>query len=214
MIDITRSLYPGHPTWPGDAPYEIQPTARIADGDSVNVGRLVAPLHLGTHLDAPWHYDDEGGRLEELPLELLVGEALVLHHLAGGAVGPELVAHAQRLPERVLVRTGQPERWEAFPEDFAPLTPELVHALADRGVRLVGTDAPSVDAYGGEGLPVHHACAERGLIIVEGLELTRADQGHYRLVCLPLALPHADGSPVRAVLEPLQPPAGGSEPQR
>ena len=211
MIDITRSLYPGHPVWPGDAAFELEPAARIADGASVNTSRLVTPTHVGTHIDAPWHYDEGGARLEGVPLELLVGEALVIHHLAGGAVGPEAVAHAPRLPARVLFRTGQPERWEAFPEDFAPLTPELVHALADRGVRLVGTDAPSVDAFGAEGLPVHRAFEERGLIIVEGLELSRADQGHHRLICLPLPLPHADGSPVRALLEPLAPPPAGTE---
>ncbi len=201
MIDITRELYEAHPVWPGDSPYRLEPVSRIAGGDSVNVLRLTASTHLGSHLDAPWHYDDAGGRLGSIGLDVLVGEALVVDARGDGPVGPGVLPGGP-LARRVLLHTGQPARWEAFPA-FRELAPALIDELHDRGVALVGTDAPSVDPVTSRDLPAHHACARTGLVIVEGLELSAVAPGRYRLVCLPLRMPHADASPVRALLEPL-----------
>lgn len=201
MIDITRELSEGHPVWPGDSPYTLESVSRIEDGSAVNVMRLSTSTHLGTHVDAPWHYARNGGTLVSVGLDTLVGEALVVDAPGDGAVSSAALPDGP-LPERVLFRTGQPERWEAFPS-FRELAPTLVRELGRRGVRLVGTDAPSVDPLESKDLPAHQACFRAGITIVEGLELSRAAAGRYRLVCLPLRMPHADASPVRAVLEPL-----------
>jgi arylformamidase len=124
----------------------------------------------------------------------------VVHALAG--VRAALLGPFPALPERVLFFTGQPEVWEAFPEDFEALPPEVVHLLADRGVRLIGTDAPSVDPLTSKDLPAHKACLERDVLILEGLNLQGVAEGRYELLCLPLCLPDADASPVRALLRP------------
>jgi len=201
MIDITRELSEGHPVWPGDSEFRLEQVSEIGAGSAVNVMRLSTSTHLGTHLDAPWHYARTGARLVAIGLDTLVGEALVIDARGEGPV-PASVLPDVPLPPRVLLRTGQPERWETFPT-FRPLDPELIEALALRGVRLLGTDAPSVDALDSKELPAHQACFRAELAIVEGLELSRVEPGRYRLICLPLRLPHADASPVRAVLEPL-----------
>ncbi|HKI58331.1 MAG TPA: cyclase family protein [Trueperaceae bacterium] len=201
MIDITRELAEGHPVWPGDSRYDLQQVSSIDQGSAVNVMRLTTTTHLGTHVDAPWHYAASGGRLVSVGLDVLVGEALVVDARGEGGV-PETVLPDTPLPPRVLLYTGQAERWDRFPS-FRPLTPGLIAALAGRGVRLVGTDAPSVDPIDSKDLPAHRACFRASLAIVEGLELTRVAAGRYRLICLPLRMPHADASPVRAVLEPL-----------
>ncbi len=202
MIDITRALTSGHPNWPGDAPFSLTETASMADGSSVNLMMISTSTHCGTHLDAPLHYRADGGTLDSVPLETLIGPARVVD-----AAGSETVTSAQlpstdALPPRVLFHTGQADHWQIFPEAFTPLTPDLIHQLADRGVRLVGTDCPSVDAFSSTKLPVHGACAGRGVSILEGLRLAGVAAGPYRLVCLPLNLPAADASPVRAVLLP------------
>lgn len=200
MRDISRRLHAGHPNWPGDTPLNLTQTAAIADGDSVNVMTLTTSTHCGTHIDAPYHYDAAGKRLGEIPLELLIGEAQVIHVTAGSSVTPDVLEEADSLPERVLFYTGQIPSWQQFPEGFTPLTAELIHALSKRGVKLVGTDSPSVDAFSSKDLPVHRACTATGLIIVEGLNLHEVAEGRYQLVCLPLSLPEADASPVRAIL--------------
>ncbi len=201
MIDITRELSEGHPVWPGDSDYCLEQVSSIDRGSAVNVMRLSTTTHLGTHLDAPWHYASSGARLGAVGLDTLVGEALVIDARGEGTVSADVLPDAP-LPPRVLLRTGQPERWERFPS-FRPLDPALIEALGGRGVRLLGTDAPSVDALDSKDLPAHRACFRTDIAIVEGLELSRVAPGRYRLICLPLRMPHADASPVRALLEPL-----------
>lgn len=198
MFDITRALTPGHPNWPGDTPFNLELVASIHQGSAVNIMALSTSTHCGTHLDAPFHYSAEGGRLGSVLLERLIGPAQVIDARTG--MTPALLEPFPTLPERVLFCTGEPAHWEVFPEDFAPLTLELVHALADRGVRLVGTDAPSVDTLTSKDLPSHRACLERDVLILEGLNLQGVGEGVYDLICLPLNLPDADASPVRAIL--------------
>lgn len=213
LLDVTRALVPGHPNWPGDVALTFGVGARIADGDAVNVGSLHTSLHAGTHVDAPWHYDDRGARLGDVDLRRLVGEALVLDVSGGdGPVSPAALEAALRdaetpeaaVPPRVLLHTGEPDAWgTTFPKDFRPLEPAAVAWLAQRGVRLIGTDAPSVDPLTSKDLPAHRACADHDLTIVEGLALGRVAPGRYELICLPLSLPEADASPARALLRPL-----------
>jgi arylformamidase len=110
------------------------------------------------------------------------------------------VERLQDLPPRVLFDTGQPRRWLRFPERFTYLSPEAIEILADRGVRLLGTDAPSIDPLVSKELSAHHACARRGVRILEGLALEGVAPGTYELVALPLLLEGADAAPVRAIL--------------
>jgi len=205
MIDITRELNAGHPVWPGDTRFEMRGVSRIADGASVNVMALSTTTHVGTHLDATWHYTEDGDTLAGMALDRVIGQALVIDARGDGPVRAGVLPDAA-LPERVLLFTGQADHWESFPA-FRELDPGLIDALADRGVRLLGTDAPSVDPLNSKDLPAHRACYRRDVAIVEGLALAAVTPGRYRLVCLPLRIPHADASPVRAILEALADPA-------
>lgn len=204
LQDISRLLTPGHPTWPGDAPYRLTPVARIAGGDSVNTAELATSTHTGTHVDAPWHYDDAGARLDEIPLEVYVGPCCVLSVTPqGGYVTPAALAGLPgTLPPRLLLHTGQPAHWAEFPEDFTALEPAFVREVARRGVRLIGTDCPSVDPLTSKTLDAHAACRETGVLILEGLNLSATPDGDYDLVCLPLPLAGVDGAPARATLLP------------
>lgn len=200
--DATRSLPSGHPVWPGDTAFELARTARLEDGDSVNLMRASGTTHLGTHLDAPWHVDRDGARVESVPLTVLIGPGVVVD-VRGGS-GPVRAAELPdgALPGRVLLRTGQPDAWTSFPDAIRPLSVDAVRHLADRGARLVGTDAPSVDELDSRDLPVHHACHRAGLAIVESLALTNVPDGPCEVVCLPLKLVGADAAPARVVVRP------------
>ncbi|WP_309570922.1 cyclase family protein [Deinococcus sp.] len=204
--DISRTLTPGHPNWPGDAPFIVEPGLRIAGGDTVNTGILSTSTHTGTHVDAPWHYDDEGARLHEVPLDVWIGTCRVID-VRGAAIDGLLHPSSLRdlpavLPARLLLHTGQPAHWITFPRDFVALSPALVRELARRGVRLIGTDSPSVDPLDSKTLDAHAACRENGTLILEGLNLNGVPDGEYTLICLPLPLQGADGAPARAILLP------------
>lgn len=207
-LDVTRALRPGHPNWPGDVPFELTVNGRIAEGSSVNVGSLCTSLHSGTHVDAPWHYDDDGVRLGAVDLRRWLGEALVVDVTGGsGPVQADELAEAVGdvdLPARLLIHTGEPDDWgQEFPTQFRALEPEAIEWAAARGVGTIGTDAPSVDPLTSTSLPGHAACAENDVLIIEGLALAQVRPGRYELVCLPLSLPEADASPARALLRPL-----------
>ncbi|GMA16817.1 kynurenine formamidase [Deinococcus metallilatus] len=211
MIDISRQLTPGHPNWPGDAPFRVEPGLRIAQGDSVNTGELCTSTHTGTHVDAPWHYSDRGARLEEVGLDVYLGRCRVVTVRAEGGLVPAsaLAGLPDSLPPRLLLHTGQPAHWTEFPQEFAALDPALIREAARRGVRLIGTDSPSVDPLTSKTLDAHRACLETGVLILEGLNLSGVPDGEYDLVCLPLPLAEVDGAPARAVLLPAGTLPGG-----
>lgn len=202
LYDITRPVHPGIPVWPGDADFELDWTLLKRDGAPVNLCQLRLSTHTGTHADAPFHYSDDGAPVGELPLTPFLGTAWVV-----GVEGwPEISADrlrpllAQRPVERLLYRTGCWSDRYRFPQRVPPLEPAAVELLADHGLLLVGTDAPSVDALDSSELPAHHALRAAGIQNLESLLLDGVPDGRYTLAALPLRLMDADASPVRAVL--------------
>lgn len=199
MHDITRRLYSGHPVWPGDTPFGFEIVWKMSEGSSVNVGKIVGTTHLGTHLDAPWHYDPNGGDLETVPLQTLIGPCRVID-ARGQAELTVGFLKTQQLSERTLFYTGQPNDWSTFPETFMHVHPQAAEYMAAQGVKLYGTDCPSVDPLTSKELPGHKAFARAGVYILEGLALEGVRPGEYELIALPLRLQGADAAPVRAVL--------------
>lgn len=201
LIDISRPLHPGMPVWPGDTPTRLDFAATKAGGYSCNVGRMELSLHAGTHGDAPYHWDDAGARMDELPLDAYLGPAVVVDVRGRETIGPEAFASLDLAPTpRVLLRSDAWVDAAVFPERWPLLAPGLAAWLAARGVRLLGLDFPSVDARTSRDLPVHHELGRAGVLILESLDLRAAAPGAYELLALPLRLQGADGSPVRAVL--------------
>jgi arylformamidase len=201
IYDISQPLRFGIPVWPGDQPYEPRWSARKEDGSSVNVGAVTMSVHTGTHADAPLHVTTEGVAIQQVPLAAYIGPAIVIEALTDGPLGPDVV-QGQDLTEapRVLFKTRQEGTPEAWAEDFAHLTPELVSALAASGAVLVGIDTPSVDHPASTQLPCHHELYENGVYNLENLNLSGVKPGRYNLVALPLHLEGMDASPLRAIL--------------
>src|SRR5262245_17177952 len=78
FYDVTLPLTPDLPVWPGDDDISVTPLARIASGDTTNVSALSFTSHVGTHVDAPWHFIDEGAKLNDLALDRWVGPCFVV----------------------------------------------------------------------------------------------------------------------------------------
>jgi len=176
--DVSRVLAPGMPAWPGDRPFERGWTSRLEDGAPCNVGHFTMSCHAGTHLDAPFHFALTGATAEKAPLNCCVGPCAVLPL--------ERLAEAAG-EERVLIRSGG-------------RCPTAAQVDALPGLRLLGTDAWSVDPEADASLAVHHALWRRGAVILEGLDLEAVPDGRYELIALPLRLAGMDGAPVRALL--------------
>lgn len=201
LIDISRKLGKNVPTWPGDTPFSFQIEWAKADSGSVNVGKLEMSTHTGTHVDAPFHFDDEGKRIYDLDLNLYVGRALVVDMRNKESVGAsDFDGVDLQEVERVILRTDSWENPSQFPEKITYLRPDLASFLGEKGVRLIGVDVPSVDPLDSKELAAHHSLHENGIHILEAVELLHVEPGLYELIALPLPLVEADGSPVRAVL--------------
>jgi arylformamidase len=209
VIDISRTLSPEIAVWPGDTPFSITANLSLADGASVNLTTLTLSAHTGSHVDAPYHFRQEGEPLDALSLEPFWGLAQVVTvsqregSLLPGAFAEYDLSRAPRLLVRSRCSDMDPRQ---FPAAFVHPSPELAAFLGDQGVILYGTDAPSMDAENSKTLAGHHALAEAGIAILEGLDLSRAEDGLYELVALPLKIAGGDGSPVRAALRPLPSP--------
>lgn len=201
ILDISPALTPDLAVWPGDVPFAREIACAIADGANIDLSSVRTTVHVGAHTDAPSHYAAGGASIADRPLDRYVGSCQVIrvHVDRGARIRPDDVQVTIDAP-RVLFRTGtfpDPNRWNG---DFASLSPELVESLADQGVLLVGIDTPSIDPADDKALASHAAVFRRDLAILEGIVLDDVEDGMYTLIALPLRIPGADASPVRAVL--------------
>lgn len=184
-IDITRELLSA-PVYPGDPAPHMEELRRMRLGDECNVSALYACLHNGTHLDAPRHFVPDGQAIDDVPLTACVGECSVVEGegLLLGAQAEELLP---KLKKRVLFK-GQVQ-----------ISPSAAFVLSDAGLELIGVEAQSVSPPECTAA-VHRQLLGAGLVLLEGLDLSRAAPGTYFLFAAPLKITGADGSPVRAVL--------------
>lgn len=205
LRDISVTLRPGTPEWPGDTPFDCAWAWRIAAGDSVNVSTISGSPHVGTHADAPLHVRDGWAGAHELPLDAFVGPAWV-SDVRGSPVEISLedLALPDHLPlSRLLLRTGRTIAEGVFPDSWASLSAHAVGALLARGVRLVGVDCPSVDPRESKALENHLLLFGGGCCVLENLDLREVAAGAYELVAPPLKLEGVDAAPVRAILRDL-----------
>lgn len=204
IYDISRKVHSELATWPGDRRVETGWSARIGADSSVNVGYITTTLHAGTHMDAPLHFAHDGEPVDHIDLDRLVGPARVVDARDWEAIDEQQCAGLGSLPERVLFRTPHSElRDDQWEEELVSFTPNGIRALAEAGVRVVATDAPSVDPVDSKTLGAHHALHAHGIVNIEGVVLKDVPAGDYELIALPLALVGMDAAPVRAILRPL-----------
>jgi arylformamidase len=207
LYDITLPIREDMITYPGSPPTRVEPHSRIARGDDANVTKLTFGSHTGTHVDAAHHFVDGGRTVDALPLDELIGPARVfrLPEQITAIGAAELRAAGVEDERRVLLKTrnsGLLGRG-GFEEDFAHITADGADYLVQHGVRLIGIDYLSVEAFDVDEPAAHRALLERDVIIIEGIDLRDVEPGRYELICLPLKVAGIDGAPARTVLRSL-----------
>ncbi|MCH2133815.1 MAG: cyclase family protein [Phycisphaerales bacterium] len=206
MYDLSPPITEQLAVWPGDTSASREVLMQLANGDSVTLSTLRATVHLGSHADGPNHYASDGEGVGEQSLEHYLGECRVIRVSArrGERYGIDAIPDGTPIDApRILLATGTYPDPNHFNEDFAAPDPDLVDYLADQGVITLGVDTPSVDLCTSKDLPTHNRCYQRGVRILETLQLGDVPEGRYELIALPLKLMGFDGSPVRAILRPL-----------
>jgi arylformamidase len=204
IYDISAPVESGGLVYPGNPEIEITAQQAISLGAGANVSRVVFGSHTGTHVDAAKHFFDNGQTVDEIPLEKLIGPAIVVavddSNLSVGEVDLrkfDLGSHT-----RVLIKTRNSSflHERDFHRDYTFLAPDGAAYLVSKGVELVGIDYLSIEQFHSGHHRTHRVLLERNVVIVEGLSLGNVSPGEYELICLPLLLAGLDGAPARAVL--------------
>jgi arylformamidase len=159
------------------------------------------PSHLGTHIDAPFHFIEDGKKTDGIGLEKLCGEAQLIEGCGEISLDRSFFEAVTISAPRILLKTDNTKRLKAGADfDNVYLTADACAYLADRGVVLVGFDYFNVDKRGDKRRSAHLALLSREVVILEGLMLDSVPPGAYELFCLPLKVKDLEGAPCRAVL--------------
>jgi arylformamidase len=207
IYDVTLPLTPELPVWPGDDEVSVKPLSRIASGDITNVTSLSFTSHVGTHVDAPWHFFDDSAKLNDLAIDRWIGPCLVVQIPDDAKrIEPEHL-EAANIPEgieRLIFQTTNSGHWVpgklTFEEDYVALSPAAARWIVDRGVRLVGIDYLSIECFDDEQNQTHRTLLGNDVLVIEGLNLAGIEPGPYQLLCMPLRLAAGDGAPARVLL--------------
>jgi arylformamidase len=206
IYDISLTVTPGLPVWPGDPVIVLNRVSKMEEGEHNNVSQFAMSAHAGTHVDAPFHFIADGKTIERLSLDALVGPAQVVElpadcelitadDLRGAGIAEGV--------QRVLLKTRNSGYWGQsglpFQTEFVALAPDGAKYLVERGVKLIGIDYFSIAPYG-DSIPTHRTLLGAEMVILEGTDLSKVAPGMYTLYCLPLKLGGSDGAPARAIL--------------
>jgi arylformamidase len=204
LYDISVPVMNGGVVYPGNPEIHIEPQQDMSRGGSSNVSLLSIGSHTGTHVDAPLHMIPDGAGVDAIPLDALVGPALLIAFDDDVMAVTEayLRTHPVAGHERVLLKTRNSRfiREREFHRDYTYLAPDGAEYLVSLGVRLVGIDYLSIEQFHSGHHRTHTTLLSRGVVIVEGLDLSEVPAGTYDLYCLPILLAGIDGAPARAVL--------------
>ncbi len=194
FIDLTRSFPEPACTYPGDGVPECRSSLR--DGYRVSV--LVASSHSGTHIDSPAHYIEDGMTIDQIPPETFIGPVTIIDlGCRRSAIRPEGIRSGIG-SERLIIKTGYSEK-TSFDPEYACLDQDAADLVAASGIRVIGIDTPSIEAYDGTG-DVHRRILGAGIPVIEYLDLSGVSAGDYYMIALPLKIRDGDGAPARVIV--------------
>jgi kynurenine formamidase len=226
-LDLTHPLSADGLYWPTGTPFEHRRLdwGRTPGGFWYASAEFAAPEHLGTHLDAPIHFAEQGWTAAEIPLERLMAPGALIDISARAATADDATlepsdldrweqAHGPMSPGAiVIVRTGWSERWpdwnryygSATPKDVATLhfpgvSAEAAKALVARGVAGVGIDTASIDPGVSRTFEAHQVLAAANILNLENLTNVATLPGRgFAVIALPMKIEGGTGGPARVV---------------
>ncbi len=192
IYDISQEVF-GCQVYPGDPAPEKKMLNSIEKGDLYNLTTFSMCAHNGTHIDAPFHFLEDGKTVDEIRLEAFEGMAYVAEHqgVVTSEDAAEIIEKAKKQnPEaakRILIK-GDVE-----------VSSEAAKVFASSGILLLGNEPQTVGPQNAP-MEVHLVLLGADVVLLEGIRLAEVSEGVYFLNAAPLNLSGADGSPCRAIL--------------
>ena len=205
IVDVSLPLVTGIPAWPGSTGFALTWVDRMENEQSCNNSRIACDTHIGTHVDAPLHFVENGRTVDQIPPDLLIGPCQVGFLPGLTQIDAKALASLQIETDtkRLLLKTDNSNLWitkaKRFKKNYVYLTENGAQWLVKHGIILVGIDYLSIGSFS-NGAKTHQVLFKANVVVIEGLNLSKAEAGDYELICLPLKIIGAEGAPARVVL--------------
>jgi arylformamidase len=171
---------------------------------------LFLSSHTGTHIDAPFHFNEKGAKIHQISPSRLISNAVLIEIRKGPnqQITKSDIINFEKKYEKienystVILATGWQKNLgkKSFFKDNPGLSYSAAKYLISKNINLIGIDSPSIDIGSDRKFSVHHVLSKNNVLIVENLcNLEKISGIHFKLIVLPLKLKDATGSPVRAI---------------
>ncbi len=208
-IDLTLTISESIPSFPGSPKPQFISWSNLKE-DGYNLELLFLSSHTGTHLDAPYHFVKNGLKINQIPLDRLIGKAILIKikKTKNNAITKSDIILFEgkngKIPNKssIFFFTGWQKNLQK--KNYFTENPGLdisaAKYIASKKINLVGIDSPSIDLGNDESFNVHHIFSKNNILIVENLtNLKKISSKEFNFTILPLKLKDATGSPVRAI---------------
>jgi arylformamidase len=205
IYDLTVPLKSGVINYPGDPPFKMQSLAAITDDNPYELNAMSMSMHAGTHIDFPAHFIRNGKRNADFSAEQFILTAVVADFPDTQTIHRDLLEKLTLQPGTALLLKTQNSYRNLlssgeYVDDYVYLTDDAADYCVEKKLKLVGIDYLSVENPRSESFTVHRKLLAKEILILENIHLRDVPSGTYTLIALPLSVPEAEATPVRAVL--------------
>ncbi|MBR3700557.1 MAG: cyclase family protein [Clostridiales bacterium] len=194
IYDISQEVF-GCAVYPGDPSPERQVILNISEGKICNLTAFNMCAHNGTHVDAPFHFINEGRTIDQVDIDRFVGYCYVASH--DGDITAE---DANKIMDRAKDAAGDTDCYDRIlVKGDATMTEEAAKVFADNKIKLFGNESQTVGPLDAP-MGVHLIMLGAEIVLLEGIRLSEVDDGVYLLNAAPINLGGSDGAPCRAIL--------------
>ena len=206
IVDLSWEFTADTPIYPGD-PEPSVTVATTLENEGYNLSTLVMGTQTGSHVDAPYHFSNEGATIDQMELDFFLGDAIVVRvtdKKAEEAITMEDIEpyKEQITPGKIVLFNTNWYKKRGTEEFFHHpyVNGEVAHYLVEQGVRFIGIDTINADQTGGTEFPVRDLFSEKRLMIGENWAyFDKIDFENPYVIALPMNVVGCDGSPVRAI---------------
>ena len=206
IVDLSWEFTADTPIYPGD-PEPSVTVATTLENEGYNLSTLVMGTQTGSHVDAPYHFSNEGATIDQMELDFFLGDAIVVRvtdKKAEEAITMEDIEpyKEQITPGKIVLFNTNWYKKRGTEEFFHHpyVNGEVAHYLVEQGVRFIGIDTINADQTGGTEFPVHDLFSEKRWMIGENWAyFDRIDFENPYIIAIPMKVVGCDGSPVRAI---------------
>lgn len=196
IYDITQELF-GCEVYPGDPAPERLVQMKISDGEVCNLTAFKMCAHNGTHVDAPYHFIDDGKTIDQVDMKRFIGYAYVASH--EGDITAKDAEDILKKANKASTDADCDCNLRILVKGSATMTEEASKVFAAHNILLFGNESQTVGPLDAP-MAVHLVMLGAEIVLLEGIRLDGVEEGVYFLNAAPINLGGSDGAPCRAVL--------------